>query len=204
MSRPSWYTGRPDARVLALLTALLLPGGPAQAQVAILQIQVVEGEGGVHVPGSRNAHPLTVQVTDDTGKPVAGASVSFHLPEDGPGGAFANGLRTDVETTDARGRAVVRAIQFNRSGGRFEIRIIASKEQARAGMVSLQYVAEAGSPVARAHSGSHKKWIGILAGLAAGGAAGGILAGRSGSSPATAAAPATLTIGAPTISVGKP
>ncbi len=204
MSRRSWYAGRPDARVLALLTAILLPGAPARAQVAILQIQVVEGEGAVHVPGSRTPHPLIVQVTDETGKPVAGASVSFHLPGDGPGGAFTNGLRTDVETTDARGRATARGIQFNRSGGRFEVRIFASKEQARAGMVSLQYVADAGSPAALAHTGSRKKWIGIIAGLAAGGAAGGILAGRSGSPSAPAAAPATLTIGAPTISVGKP
>ncbi len=178
---------------------------PVAGQVAILQIQVVEGEGAVHLPGSRSSRPLTVQVTDETGKPVEGAAVSFHLPEDGPGGAFTNGLRTDVADTDARGRASARGIQFNRTGGRFEVRIFASKEQARAGMVSFQYVAEAASAAAHAGPRSRKKWIGAIAGVVTAGIAGGILAGRSGTTAAASSpAPVTVTVGAPTISVSKP
>jgi len=72
----------------------LLWAAPALAQVAILQIRVIEGEGAVHLPGSRSPRPITVEITEETGKPVAGAAVSFHLPEGGPGGAFVNGLRT--------------------------------------------------------------------------------------------------------------
>ena len=42
----------------------------------------------MHAPGSRSARPMTVEITEETGKPVAGAAVSFHLPEDGPGGTL--------------------------------------------------------------------------------------------------------------------
>jgi len=185
------------------------------AQVAILQIRVVDGDAGVHAPGERSARPLTVEVTDETGRPVVGAAVSFHLPEDGPSGSFANGLRTDVVTTDDLGRATLRSLQVNRIPGRFQIRIIASKEQARAGIVSSQYIGgpegatgtlAPSAPVRHAsRNHGHAKWIAILA-AAGGGAAAGLAAGRSHrSSPATpapTAAPAT--IGAPSITVGKP
>src|SRR5689334_12590566 len=131
------------------LSPSVVPG-----QVALLQITVVEGEGAVHVPGSRSSRPLTVEITDETGKPVADAAVSFHIPDEGPGGTFPNGLRTAVATTDARGRASLRGLQANRIAGRFQIRIFASKEQARAGTVSFQYIGEAGSsaPVAPART----------------------------------------------------
>ena len=54
------------------------------AQVAILQIQVTGGEGSVHAPGARDARAIAVVVTDETGRPVDGAAVSFHLPDQGP------------------------------------------------------------------------------------------------------------------------
>ncbi len=120
----------------------------AMAQIAVLQIKVLEGEGAVHPPGARIAHPLTVEVTDENGKPVAGAAVSFQLPPDGASGLFSNGLRTDLVLTDAAGRAAIHAVQLNRTGGQFRIRITAVKEQARAGAVSFQYIGEnkAGPP----------------------------------------------------------
>ncbi len=112
---------------------------------------MVEGEGAVHGPGARSTRPLTVEVTDENGKPVEGAAVSFHLPEEGAGGSFPNGLRTAVATTDARGRASVHGLQANRIPGRFQVRILASKEQVRAGIVSFQYVGEpAGGPTSAA------------------------------------------------------
>jgi hypothetical protein len=198
---------------IAIVIALT---GIVPAQVAILQIQVVEGEGAVHVPGTRTNRALTVEVTDETGKPVPGAAVSFHLPEDGPGGTFVNGLRTDIAITDARGRASVRAFQTNRLPGRFQLRIVASKEQARAGTVSFQYVGETvggGTAVAprpaTATSAAHsnRKWYAIAAAVA-GGAVAGALASRASSAPAVpppvTPPPPTLTIGTPSISVGKP
>lgn len=180
----------------------------AAAQTAILQIRVVEGEGGVHTAGSRNARPLTVEVTDETGKPVEHATVSFHLPDDGAGGTFLNGLRTDISTTDGAGRARVRGLQWNRIPGQFQIRIVASFEQARAGVVSHQYIEGPDLPGTRAPAVTrrHSKWL-VAAALAAGGAAAGILLGHSNggaASPAAAAVAPVTTIGAPTITVVKP
>ena len=196
---------------------------PASGQVAVLHIQVIEGEGAVHTPGSLSLRPLTVEITSETGKPVEGAAVSFHLPEEGPGGTFGNQLRTDVAITDANGRASLRGLQLNRTPGPFQIRIVAAKEQAHAGAVSFQYIAEpksgkvSTSPSASAAAGtptasrSPLKWI-VMA-VAAGGAAAAValLAGKSGSG-STAAPAATVstavatapTIGTPTITVGKP
>src|SRR5436305_5604593 len=175
-------------RLAALVVTLVCP---ATAQVAILQIQFLEGDGAVHAPGSRSTRPLVVEVTDETGKPVPGAAVSFHLPEEGPGGAFANGLHTDVAVTDAQGRVALHGLQVNRVPGRFQIRVIANKEQARAGVMSLQYVAELHSGAAAAGAPrSRARWIAVAA-LVGGGAAAGILsAGRNQTTPPAAPAAA--------------
>src|SRR5258708_11239454 len=114
------------------------------AQVAGLQIKIVEGDGGILSPGTRAAKPLTVEILDESGRPVVGAAVSFDLPQEGPSGLFFNGLRTDLAMTDAGGRATVRGFQLNRIPGAFQVRITASKDQARAGTVSNQRI---GGPV---------------------------------------------------------
>lgn len=183
----------------------------AACQTAILQIRVVEGDGAVHAAGSRDSRPLAVEVTDETGKPLARAAVSFHLPDDGPSGIFINGLRTEVALTDATGRASVRGLQWNRVAGRLEVRIVASFEQTRAGVISAQYVEGAaapagGAPARGARSSGRTRWL-VVAALAAGGAAAGIVAGHRGGSGAAAATPAAtpgISIGTPTITVTKP
>ena len=126
---------------------------------------------------------------------------------------------TDVTVTDARGRANLHSMLLNRTPGRFAIRIVASKEQARAGMVSFQYVAEpkTGAPPATSSKSGPSfrhgalKWVAIGALAAGAGTAGVLLAGKSGSPAApapaptsTIPAPATITIGSPSLSVGKP
>jgi hypothetical protein len=183
----------------------------APGQVAILQIRIVEGEGAVHLPGSRSSRPIAVEITDETGRPVAGAAVSFHLPEDGPGGAFVNGLRTEVVVTDAGGRAALHGLVANRIPGRFQIRILASKEQARAGTVSFQYVAEPRGGAAATRSPSlpaRTKWMAVAAAVAGGAVAGLIATRGSTANPAAAVpgvpVPASSSIGTPTITVGKP
>jgi hypothetical protein len=194
-------------KLSALLVAVV---AAAAAQTAILQIRVVEGEGAVHSPGSRTGRAVTVEVADDSGKPVPGAAVSFHLPEDGPGGSFVNGLRTDVAITDAHGRATARGFLPNRLPGRFQLRILASKQQARAGTVSFQYIGESGAGTVSAAK-SNKKWV-ALAAAAAGGVLAGAMAARGSGGKAiaptppatTGPAPVVPTIGTPTISVGKP
>ena len=207
-------------KISFLLSAWICAGlSPASGQVAVLHIQVIEGEGAVHTPGSHSLRPLTVEITSETGQPVEGAAVSFHLPEEGPGGSFGNQLHTDVVFTDAQGRASLRSLQLNHSPGPFQIRIVAAKEQARAGAVSSQYISEPKSgkvpaapsapaaPGAPTASRSSLKWI-VMA-VAAGGAAAAValLAGRSsaGSGQAASTAVAVVTtIGSPTITVGKP
>jgi hypothetical protein len=193
--------------------------GAATAQVAILQIHIIEGEGAVHPPGSKISRPLVVEVTDETGRPVPSAAVSFHLPDDGPTGVFLNGLRTEVSTTDATGRAALHGLVLNRTPGRFLIRVVASKEQARAGVISFQYIAEPRSGAAAASpsrspagprqgasAGGHARWL-IVAAIVGGGAVAGILgsARKSAGTPAATTPPAsTLTIGPPSSTVGKP
>jgi hypothetical protein len=203
--------------LLRLATLVLALSGPATAQVAILQIHVVEGEGAVHSPGSRISRPLVVEVTDETGRPVAGAAVSFHLPDDGPTGLFLNGLRTEVSTTDAVGRAALHGLVLNRTAGRFQLRVVASKEQARAGVISFQYIAEpaSGAAAAPVHPpavsqpgvarGTRVRWA-IVAAVVAGGAAAGILGATRKSSGASPPSPpaSTLTIGVPVSTVIKP
>lgn len=237
-----------------------------------LRITIVAGDGEKYSEGAHANKPLVIQVTDGLGHPVEGVRVSFQLPEEGPGGTFSNGLRTDLAITDASGRANVRALQINRIPGQFTIRITAAKEQARAGVVVNQWVrgvpnaagavqlkpAQVSSGAstataapaknaaslpssrtapatlasgagaqprparvatiiitdnaprrgAKASAGrkSHKKWV-WLGILAAGGAAGAFAGSNSGASSAahgSSGAMPSVTIGGPTISIGKP
>ena len=55
------------------------------AQRAHLAVEPLHGGAAHHALGARAARFLTVKVTDDLGKPVPGALVSFLLPGDGPG-----------------------------------------------------------------------------------------------------------------------
>ena len=173
----------------------------------ILQVHVVEGEAAVYALGSRATRGVTVQVTDESGKPVEAATVSFRLPEDGPTGSFATGSKTEIATTRADGRAGVWGMQWNRSPGTFEIRITAAKGQTRAGTVCSQYLTDSPEVAAASRIGParHHKWLWIS--LAVAGAAGAALAATAqASKPGTpaSASPVGLQIGAPTINLGHP
>jgi hypothetical protein len=189
--------------------AVLLTAAIAWAQEpAILQLKVVEGEGAVYGIGARATRGVTVQVTDETGKPVEGAAVSFRLPDDGPTGTFNNGSRTDIATTGADGRASIWGMQWNRTAGALDLRITAVKKQARAGIVCSIYLSDSKDIRASAshggrHGGHKFLWIGLaVAGAAAAGVATAGLAAKPGASAATAAQ--SLQIGAPTITVSHP
>jgi hypothetical protein len=152
-----------------------------------------------------------VQVTDETGKPVEGAVVSFRLPEEGPSGTFNSGMKTEIVVTGPDGGAGVHGIKWNTLKGAFQTRVTAVKGELRAGTIVDQYLSDA--PVARrgkngTGSGSGRKWLLMIA-VAAGGAAAGLAAGMRGGTPAASpggvtAPPAPPTIGAPSISVGGP
>jgi hypothetical protein len=182
------------------------PGNPA-----ILQIRVLEGEGVAYPLGARATRGVTIQVTDETGKPVEGASVSFRLPEEGPSGTFSNGSRSEITTTRADGKTSAWGMQWNRTEGSFEIRITAVKGPARAGTVCAVYLsklnavtAETSSPTPVKLAGNHK-WLWIT--LAVAGAAGVIVAASALGGKSTAPTGPTVTpttIGTPTIVIGKP
>ena len=175
---------------------------------AIIQLRVLEGEGAVYAAGSRATRGITVQVTDETGQPVEAAAVSFRLPDDGPGGTFGTGLRTEIVTTKADGRATVWGMQWNRTTGPLEVRITAAKDLTRAGIVVSQYLSDkvaAGSGGKGEFHASHsyRKWL--LIGAAVGGAAlGGLaLGGRKTQTSAAANTPLPPVIGPPVIVIGK-
>ena len=130
------------ARVKCAWTMVCIVASLAIAQDSALHIKVVAGDGVQNAAGS-HGKPLTVEVTDATGRPVAGARVSFQVPEEGPGGLFANGLRTDIAITDSNGRATEHGLQLNRVAGSVAIRITAAKEQQRAGTIARQFIGNA-------------------------------------------------------------
>jgi hypothetical protein len=102
-------------------------------------------------------------------------------------------------------------MQWNKTAGPVEIRITASKDQARAGILSTLYLSDAVTPKAGGEgtfTASHKgraKWI-LLAVAAAGGAAAGVMLGAShGSQASIVTGPAGgVLIGNPSINVGHP
>lgn len=191
---------------IAIVLVTILASGEPQ-DPAILQIHILEGEGAVYGVGSRATRGVTIQVTDETGKPVEGASVSFRLPETGPTGTFASGGKTEIATTGSGGRAGVWGMRWNGSVGSFEIRITAEKGQARAGTICAQYLTNAPEKVSqgsRIGPGGNHKWLWIAAGIA-GAAGAGIAATAAKGKPSAGPVPsASVTIGAPTISLGKP
>ncbi len=156
--------------------------------------------------GGRATRGVTVQVTDETGKPVEGAAVSFRLPDEGPSGTFSNGSRTEIATSKADGKAAAWGMQWNRTEGPSEIRVTAAKGPARAGTICPIYLskttAESDSAAPLKLRRSHK-WMWIT--LAVAGAAGvGVAAAAMGKSTPLGPAATPTSIGTPSMVIGKP
>jgi|GEM_PF-495988 len=185
------------------------------AQSSLLQIRVVGGDGTVYAAGSRTAG-IAVEVTDELGRPVAGAVASFHLPEDGSGGAFANGLGSEIVTTGVNGRATTTPVRWNRIPGPVEIRITAVSGRLRAGTVltcelsdTVRAKAGAGVPAAPSLARTGRlKWVLLGLAAAAGAAGAGFATGRAASSGSHSSGSDTrsepVQIGSPVITIGKP
>jgi hypothetical protein len=186
----------------------------APREIAILHIRVLSGEDSLQTAGAVSKHPIVVLITDESGRPVESATVSFRLPSDGPGGTFSTGLKSEVMTTGSDGRAGVFAIQWDGAPGSVQLRVTAVKGDARAGTILSLTLAEAGPHVktaarlsrsAGAKTSSRGKWA-VLAIAIAGAAAGGLAAGLSqgGSKTTPAASAPAVQIGSPSISIGRP
>lgn len=197
---------RPTARhsiFLILLALLNLLGTPAwgQQNPASLQIVIVEGEGALNNIKQRVNRDPIVQVEDENHKPIAGAAVVFVLPNQGPGGTFANGTNTLTTTTDNQGQAVARGIRFNNQVGSMQMRVTASfGGQTATAVITQTNLVSASS--GGGGGGNGLKWL-IAVGVATAVAVGVIVATRGGGSstpppiPTVTITPGTPTVGAP-------
>jgi hypothetical protein len=174
----------------------------------IVQLKVVDGEGVVYRTGTRATRGLTVLVTDETGKPVDLAAVSFRLPDEGATGTFNTGLRTEIVTTGPDGRATVWGMQWNKTPGPVEIRVTAIKEQARAGIISTEYLSDSvgaksgGEGTFTASHGGHK-WLWIAGAIAVGAVGGGAAYYLLSRSKPQTTSTTGVTIGSPSVIVGQ-
>ncbi len=175
----------------ALLLSLILALEAAQSE---LKIVVVEGQGAVNNIRQRTAREPVVEVQDSNGRPVAGASVTFILPQNGPSGVFPNGTNVLTMVTDETGRAAGLGLRPNNVAGEFRMRVAAT-HQGRSASASIAQT-NVGTPAA----GISGKVITIL-GLAGAAATGGVLvARRVGSKPESArpvVVPGTPEVGRP-------
>lgn len=164
----------------ALFCAMLAQNIPLRAQQAPssgkINIVIVEGEGAINNVRQRVAREPIVQVEDENRKPIAGAAVTFLLPNQGAGATFANGARSLTITTDAQGRAVARGLRPNSVNGNYEIRVNASHE----GQTASATISQTNAITAAAAAGGiSAKLIAILA-IAGGAAAVGTVAATRG------------------------
>jgi hypothetical protein len=166
-----------------------------------LHIVIVEGEGAINNVRQRVAREPIVQVEDENRKPVAGAAVTFLLPQQGAGATFPNGSRSATLLTDNNGRAVARGLRPNNVSGEYQIRVSASKN----GQTANATISQTNSAVlagAAAGAGISAKLIAIIAVAAAATAGGVVAATRSGDSgqPGGGAGSRTVIVpGSPTV-----
>lgn len=189
----------------ALACMLALQSVPVRAQETApkkLNIVVIEGEGAINNIRQRTAREPIVQVEDENRKPVAGATVTFLLPNNGPGAVLRDGTRSFTAVTDQNGRAVLRGLRPNSTPGQFQIQVNASFQGATGSATIAQtnmIAAAAGAGAGAAAGGISAKLIAILAVVGGAAAAGGIVAATRGNDNPAAPAPITITPGNPTV-----
>lgn len=130
-------------RLLAWLLCVLLavPALPAQqsaspdtgAAPTRLKIVVLSETPLTEFAGILSANSLQVRVVDNWDMPVRGATVSFRLPEAGPGGVFLNGLSSEIAITDERGEAAIQGFDWRPETGVTFVHVIAAHGAVRAG-----------------------------------------------------------------------
>ncbi len=202
----------PIYRVIAIAVALCLPAAAqAPAPAPRLNLVVVQGEGVINNIKLRTSRQTIVRVEDENHRPVAGATVTFLLPDQGAGATFPNGAKTFSMTTKADGRATVR-LHPNSVQGNFQIHVNAAfqGQTAAATIVQTNAIAAgvaggAGAATAGTILGVSKAvFIAVVVGAAA--VAGGAVAathsggGDSGNRPSTA----TVGLGGGPVTIGPP
>jgi hypothetical protein len=173
-----------------------------------LTVQVKRGQGMTARAGETSSQPIEVVVTDDSGKPAGGATVTFSFPREGAGGRFSSGLLSESALTGSDGIASVAGIAWNDAAGETLIQIKASRGGAiGAAVLVVSIAAGTGETRTISNRSGKAKWL-ILAAAAGGALAGIALSGNKSGVPAASAvqAPALAapSLGAPIISIGKP
>jgi hypothetical protein len=187
----------------ALICAIVAPTFRLQAQNAgRINIVIVEGDGAINNVRQRVAREPIVQVEDENRKPIAGAAVTFLLPNQGAGASFANGARSLTITTDSKGQAVARSLRPNNVNGRYEIRVNASHQ----GQTASTTISQTNALTAAAAAGGiSAKLIAILAIAGGAAATGAVIAARGGKGTAgggngaASPTPTVIVPGSPTV-----
>jgi hypothetical protein len=177
------YPGNITRAACAVLISCIL-ASPAGAQNAGIKIVVQEGQGAINNIPQRRAKEPVVQVQHEDGEPVVGATVTFLLPDTGPGGTFADGARMLNIQTDEKGLATGRGLKPNGTAGRFLIRVSASYHGQTASTTIAQINAIPAGATTTGGNGKKFLIIALIAGAAAGGLAA-ALGGKGSSSPSS-------------------
>jgi len=171
----------------------------ADAQTSAIKIVVQEGQGAINNIQQHRAKEPVIQVLHEDNEPAVGASVSFQLPDSGPGGTFNDNAKILTVQTDDKGQAVAHGLKPNDIAGRFQIRVTASYH----GQTVSAVVAQINAEPAAAKSGNGKMFL-ILAIVGGAAAAGAAALGHKGSSGSTAVAVGVTTPPATVLAPGTP
>jgi hypothetical protein len=189
-----------------LLAALLAAQAPLAAQAKSgLKIMVIDGEGAINNIQLGSGKEPVVEVRDQSDRPVAGAKVTFTLPERGPSGTFFGASRTVTVPANDQGRATATGFRPNLQEGRFQIQVTAAAGESTATTVINQTNAlpTGGMNRVSGQKGLGKgKVIGIL--LAAAAVVGIALAARDDEAATTPTTTPGTTITPGVVSVGNP
>ncbi|HVP46237.1 MAG TPA: hypothetical protein VMT32_06630 [Bryobacteraceae bacterium] len=162
------YYARVYRGICRVLVFYLLAAS-VDAQAPPIKIVIQEGQGAINNIQQHRAKEPVVQVTHEDGESVRDATVTFQLPDTGPGGVFADGNRILTVQTDEKGTAVAHGLRPNQTAGRFQIRVTASYRGTKASAVISQINAEPAA--AKGGGGKTLLIIALIGGAAAGGLA---------------------------------
>jgi hypothetical protein len=189
--------------VAVLLSCLMTFEGIAGAQTrASLRIMVIEGDGAINDIQRGSGRDPVVEVRDENDKPVAGAKLTFALPERGPGGTFfGSGSNLNV-TTNGQGRATGTGFRPNQTEGKFQIHVTAVQGD-RTGTVYITQSNVRQTDLSSAVKPDRKFSRKLIAVIAVGAIVGAAVAAHGGNdNNASTVPPTTITPG--TVSVGTP
>jgi hypothetical protein len=145
-----------------------VPPIPARTPASPLTITILEGNNSVNSISLLRSVAPVVEIRDSNDFPVEGASVTFTLPVQGPGGAFAQGGKSFSTRSDARGQAMAPFI-VPAGVGKFQISVTAAAGDRKGEVVIAQTNADGSytGPVIPPPAWYKKKSVWAIAGGAA-------------------------------------